>query len=95
MGQCFSIVKEPPGMPMVEWVRTIPNNGLIRYLDFFNVETIIPTTPEALSEVLTAKNDGYIKPPRIRKGMEGLIGNGLVLSEGEEHKVSGIYGQLE
>jgi hypothetical protein len=90
MGQWKRLSSEPIGAPMAEWVRTIPNNGLIRYLDIFNIESVLPTSAKALGEILTVKTDEFIKPPRLTRALIHVFGFGLVFTEGEVHKVSGI-----
>ena len=46
----------------------------------------MPTSPQALAEVLTQKSYEFIKPQQLRFGLGRILGTGLVLSEGEEHK---------
>lgn len=65
---------------------TIPNDGVIRYLGMFNSERLMVTSPKALSEVLTTKNYDFIKPEQMRRGLGRLLGIGILLAEGEEHK---------
>ena len=45
------------------------------------------TTPQALSEVLTQNSYDYVKPAMIRNGLGRVLGVGLILAEGDEHKV--------
>jgi hypothetical protein len=87
MGQWKRLFNEPPGVPMADWVQTIPNDGIIRYLDFFNSEAILPTSEAALAEVLTAKSAEFVKPRAITKAVKSFFGSGLTFTEGEEHKV--------
>lgn len=47
----------------------------------------MPTTPQALAEVLTAKSYEFVKPSVLRNGLGRILGVGLILSEGEEHRV--------
>lgn len=65
----------------------MPNNGLIRYRHFFNAERILPVSPKALAEVLVTKNYEFIKPTQFRLGLGRILGIGILLAEGEEHKV--------
>ena len=67
-------------------VNTIPNDGIIRYLGIFNSERLIVTTPKGLSEVLTTKNYDFVKPTQIVRGIGRLLGYGVLLAEGDEHK---------
>ena len=47
----------------------------------------MPTSPKALAEVLVQKNYEFIKPQRLRDGLGRLLGVGILLAEGDEHKV--------
>lgn len=55
-GQASRIRKDPSGLPHREWVNTIPNDGLIRYMNILGAERLLVTSPEAHREVLTQKN---------------------------------------
>jgi len=85
----FSIIQAmQSGAPLVIWMRTIPNSGLLRYLGIFNIERIFPTTPEVLKEVLHTKSYSFIKPPILTNDIGGILGKkGLLFTEGEEHKM--------
>lgn len=87
IGQFPRILKEPSGAPMIEWMNEIPNDGLICYRTLFNTERILPTSPKALAEVLVTKNYEFIKPLELRAGLGRILGVGILLAEGEEHKV--------
>lgn len=86
MGQFKRIRTEPSGAPMVDWVDEIPNQGLLRYLAIFNAERIIITSPKGLSEVLTTKSYDFQKPYHVRAGIGRILGVGVLLAEGDEHK---------
>jgi len=72
---------------MVGWINSIPNQGLIRYLGPFNQERIFVTSPKGLAEVLVTKNYEFIKPEHLRYSLGRLLGVGLLLAEGDEHKM--------
>jgi len=72
---------------MLRWMETIPNDGLIRYLDVFNMEVVAVTTPRGAAEFLQVKADQYVKNPKVKRILENILGNGLVTSEGMDHKV--------
>lgn len=59
----------------------------MRYLHLFNVERVFVTSPRALGEVLVQKNYEFIKPQQMRMGLSRLLGVGILLAEGDEHKV--------
>lgn len=52
----------------------------------FNSERLLVTSPKALGEVLTTKNYEFIKPDQIARGLGRLLGIGILLAEGDEHK---------
>ncbi|KAK4101735.1 cytochrome P450 [Parathielavia hyrcaniae] len=86
MGQFNAIRRHPTGTPMLEWINSIPNNGLIRYLGPFNFERIFVTSPKALAEVLVTKNYDFVKPDQIRYSIGRILGIGILLAEGDDHK---------
>lgn len=86
-GQFYAIFREPSGDPARRWNEEIPNNGLIYYRGIFNLERILVTSPKALAEVLVQKNYDFVKPRFFTEGLGRLLGIGILLAEGEEHKV--------
>jgi hypothetical protein len=86
-GQILEISKLPSGEPMKKWIRDIPNDGLIRYTYFFNIERVLLTSPKALAEVLVSKNYEFVKPSLFHQTIGRLLGNGILFAEGNEHKV--------
>ncbi|KAJ9655706.1 hypothetical protein H2198_005503 [Neophaeococcomyces mojaviensis] len=86
MGQWFAITGEPSGIPMRRWLHEVPNNGMIRYLGLFNRERILLTSPKALAEVLNTKNYDFQRPSFLLAGVGKILGIGLLLAEGDDHK---------
>ncbi|KAI1503676.1 cytochrome P450 [Biscogniauxia marginata] len=86
-GHFRKIIAEPTGVPMREWVATVPNDGLLRYLGLFNEERLLVTGPKALSEVLVTSNYDFEKPATVGASIGRILGVGVLLAEGEEHKV--------
>lgn len=72
---------------MANWVRNVPNGGLIRYYMVGNLERVLLTSPKALSEVLVHKAYDFCKPELVQLQLRRVTGNGLLLAEGDEHKV--------
>jgi cytochrome P450 len=83
----LTLIKEPSGIPMRRWINEIPNEGLIRYRHLFNRDRVLVTSPKALAEVLTTKSYDFVKPGFMRNGIAQLLGVGILLAEGDEHKV--------
>ncbi len=71
---------------MRRWLREIPNDGLIRYRHAFNSERVLLTSPKALAEVLVMKNYEFVKPVQFRYSLGRILGIGVLLAEGDEHK---------
>lgn len=71
---------------MRDWVQNVPNQGLITYSVWFQQRVLI-TTPAALGEVLVTKNYDFVKPWHFRNGLGRILGIGVLLAEGEEHKI--------
>ena len=88
MGQLWQMFDGPRGESLRKWAEEVPHDGVIRYLDVFNAERIAVLSQEALSDVLVTRNDDFIKPPSLIKRLGRILGIGLFLAEGEEHKVS-------
>lgn len=70
---------------MREWIEKVPNDGLIRY-SMWGVPRLLPTNSKTLSEVLVQKNYDFVKPSQIRASLGRLLGVGILLAEGDEHK---------
>ena len=88
MGQSMTLRRDPNGQADLyrTWSDQIPNEGIIRYLDMFNSEILIPVSPKALAEVLVQRPYEFIKPPGLVTGLGKILGVGVFLAEGEEHK---------
>ncbi|KAL8703504.1 MAG: hypothetical protein Q9201_003314 [Fulgogasparrea decipioides] len=85
-GHFAEIRREPSGAPMARWVDEIPNDGLIYYRFIFNADRVIVTSPKAIGEVLVAKSYDFVKPTFLRGGIAQILGVGVLLAEGDEHK---------
>ena len=88
MGQSANLRRVPNGQGELyrAWSEEIPNDGIIRYLDMFNTEFLLLVSPKALAEVLVQKPYEFIKPPILVSGLGQILGVGVFLAEGEEHK---------
>ncbi|KND89536.1 Cytochrome P450 [Tolypocladium ophioglossoides CBS 100239] len=65
----------------------LEHDGLIRYLFFFNRERLIVASPKALAEVLVTKTYMFEKPDAVRNALGRVLGHGVLLAEGDEHKL--------
>ncbi|KAF3905294.1 hypothetical protein ABW21_db0208505 [Orbilia brochopaga] len=80
------IVKAKTGDPHKLWMKEIPNDGLILYKGILNRERLMPTNPKVLAELLTSKSYTFVKPRLFQFSLARLLGNGLLMAEGDEHK---------
>ncbi|OAP61996.1 hypothetical protein AYL99_04199 [Fonsecaea erecta] len=85
-GHWGTMLKEPSGVPQRRWAKEIPNDGLIRYLHLYNRERLLVTSPKGLAEVLNTKSYEFIKPELLRNGVGRVLGVGILLAEGDDHK---------
>lgn len=67
-------------------MESIPNEGLLRIRDLFNAEGLILTSPAMLKTVLNDNCYDYAKQRSSVNILRPVIGDGLVLVEGDEHK---------
>jgi cytochrome P450 len=80
------LLKEVRGHHALLWLEKVPNNGLIRYFGFLNVECLFLTSPAAFKEILDTKTYRWVKPPKSTSLFKLLIGDGLITLEGQAHK---------
>ncbi|CAG8168969.1 unnamed protein product [Penicillium nalgiovense] len=86
-GNSPSFLLEAPYPQLREWAKNRPNQDLIRYYLVANLERVIPTSPKALGELLVTKVYDFEKPELVRESLRRITGDGVLLAEGEEHKV--------
>ena len=85
MSHSLDLLRKPMGALQINFMRSVPNRGLIRYRGFLNKEQILITSPEAFKEVL--QTPVYIKPRRFRSVIGRVFGpTALPFAEGEEHR---------
>ncbi|KAJ2900281.1 cytochrome P450 4A12A [Zalerion maritima] len=85
-GQYAEISAKPTGVPQTGWVNSVKHNGIIRYLGFCNQERLLIVGPKALSEVMVTKNYDFHKPEHIQYTLGRILGVGVLLAEGDDHK---------
>ncbi|KAF1850192.1 cytochrome P450 [Cucurbitaria berberidis CBS 394.84] len=86
LGHFRRIFKDPSGEPQRDWIDTVPNDGVLYYRWLFNEPRVLVTNPKALGEVLVQRSYDFVKPERLRNGLGRLLGVGILLAEGDEHK---------
>ncbi|PLN80384.1 putative cytochrome P450 monooxygenase [Aspergillus taichungensis] len=83
----FKVVfDEPRGRIPLQWMRTIPNDGLIHYRDVLQRSHLLATNHQALLDIMSTNTYDFEKPFRARDFLARIIGWGLILSEGTAHR---------
>lgn len=69
-------------------IKAVPHHGrgLIRYRTVLNAERLLVVSPAALTEVLTTKCYHFKKPRFVREQLRQVLGVGILLVEGDEHR---------
>ncbi|KAF2759872.1 cytochrome P450 [Pseudovirgaria hyperparasitica] len=86
MGHALQLLPHPLGLPFIKWMESIPNDGLLYYKMAWNTPRIMTTSVKAASEVQTTKSYDFIRPQNSRDFLAPILGIGVLLAEGEEHK---------
>jgi len=87
MGQQFTLMKEPSGVPVCRWAKTIPNQGLLYYTTALNSARVGVVSTKGIAEVLVTKTYDFEQPDQLRETIGHTVGLGLLFAEGDEHKV--------
>ena len=85
---------EPQSHECKKWLQSIPNNGLIRYYGIMGRERVLVTDPQGVKDILQLETYKFEKPPALRTVLQGLLGDGLVTAEGQNHRVSHRFFRL-
>lgn len=80
------IFDSPRGRMPLQWMKTIPNEGLIHLRDGISQSLLLPTNHQALLDIMSTNTYDFEKPWRARNFLARILGFGLILSEGAAHK---------
>lgn len=86
-GHYQEIATRASGFPFQKWTNEVPNDGLIYYNFLLNAERVMVTSPKGLAEVLVHKSYDFVKPRQFIQSLGQILGIGILMAEGEEHKV--------
>ncbi|CAG8618806.1 394_t:CDS:2 [Acaulospora morrowiae] len=82
LGNFVKIFKEEVGHPQIKW--TIDYGGVLCYRSLFNRPRVFITDPKALQHVLSTNVYDYPKPKMAF--VSSVVGNGILMAEGEVHR---------
>jgi hypothetical protein len=85
VGHELGLFKRPGGEPHLKMMKEVENDGLILTRGIFHKDKLIVSTPAALADVLVHKSYDMEKPPWARAFLRKFLGDGLLMSEGDEY----------
>lgn len=77
---------EPDPPQVAAWANSVQNQGLIRYYGVLHSERILVTSPEGIRDIIGNHAYAFQKPPATRTILTSILGDGLVVAEGEAHR---------
>ncbi|OGE46646.1 hypothetical protein PENARI_c153G08078, partial [Penicillium arizonense] len=77
-GNSNSYSIEVPYAMIERWIKSMPDASMIRYYIVGNSEWVLPTSPEAIYEMLVKRAYDFEKPELVRHVMQHLVGDGIV-----------------
>ncbi|KAI9258128.1 cytochrome P450, partial [Phascolomyces articulosus] len=84
LGNMREIVKDDPGAPHRRWTKRY--GSVVGYKGPWNNPRILVTDPNLLKEILTLNQYDYIKPAETKQFLGPVVGEGVLLVEGDIHK---------
>ncbi|KAI8074340.1 cytochrome P450 [Gilbertella persicaria] len=84
MGNFPQILREEAGVTHKRW--TEKYGGIYVYHGQWNIPRLIVTDDTLLKQILTTQEYDFTKTPEASKFLERILGNGLLISEGETHR---------
>ncbi|KAF2036252.1 cytochrome P450 [Setomelanomma holmii] len=86
VGHAHIMFQRPGGQPHLNMMKEVENDGVINTRGFFHTDRPIIVSPAALADVLVHKSYDMEKPPWSRAFLRKFLGDGLLMTEGDEHK---------
>ncbi|KAF2745932.1 cytochrome P450 [Sporormia fimetaria CBS 119925] len=86
IGHALSMFSRPIGAWHLRVLKETPNDGMILFRSFLHEPRLILTSPPVLADVLVHRSYDFEKPPWVRAFLKRFLGNGMLMSEGDEHR---------
>lgn len=86
MSHGIDALSKPGGSGPLRALSNTPNDGLILYRDFFYQDRLLVTSTAILAEILVHKTYDFTKPDKVRNFLRRILGDGLIIVEGDEHR---------
>ncbi|KAJ3088729.1 hypothetical protein HK102_008073 [Quaeritorhiza haematococci] len=84
LGAFPTILKEEAGIPQLRWAKEY--GGIYMYRFLFNEPRIVVTDSKMLSQVFGAQAQKYQRSEDFVRGLQRILGKGLLATTGAEHK---------
>ncbi|KIW06824.1 uncharacterized protein PV09_02504 [Verruconis gallopava] len=78
--------RRPPGQHLLDWSEQSENDGLLLLRSPFHRSRLLVTKPKALSDLLVTNAYDFVKPKKIANFLRKVLGDGLILVEGDVHR---------
>ncbi|KAI1858745.1 uncharacterized protein JN550_012495 [Neoarthrinium moseri] len=78
------VTDRPPGDLFLDLIKEYPNEEILNLSAFHN--QVLVTKPRMLPDLLVHKAYDFIKPPKISSFLRHVLGAGLIVLEGDQHK---------
>ncbi|KAF2190428.1 cytochrome P450 [Zopfia rhizophila CBS 207.26] len=86
IGHGHIMFARPPGSIYLKMMKETPNDGMIHFRSLFHTDRLILTSPAVIADVLVHRSYDFEKPPWVRTFLKQFLGDGLLMTEGDEHK---------
>lgn len=86
LGNGLALFERPAGRSFLRWMKEIPNDGLIHFRGFFHQDRLLVTDLKILGELLVTRSYDFEKPKPLRDFLRFILGDGLIIVEGDVHK---------
>ncbi|KAL5409919.1 hypothetical protein PMIN04_010848 [Paraphaeosphaeria minitans] len=80
------LFKRPPGEAFLNMLKQPENDGLTHFHGFLHADRLLLASPAALADVLVHRSYDFEKPPWSRNFLRKFLGDGLLMTEGDEHR---------
>lgn len=86
LGNGRAVFERPAGRTFLRWMKEIPNDGLIYFRGFFHQDRLLITDLKIFGELLVTRSYDFEKPKPLRDFLRYILGDGLIIVEGDVHK---------
>lgn len=86
IGHSMIIFRKPNGSGHLQLMKETLNDGLILTRGLFHGNRLILSSPATIADVLVNKSYDFEKPAWARNFLRKFLGDGLLMTEGDEHR---------